>query len=320
MFFALSGSLLIAMGQSAGNATASAQTFVQEETSDTARVVIEGTHNGNIYEINRSVEVRGSVHGLMVIGGDAVVRGRVEGDVATIGGSVFQTENSFIGGDVIVLGGAYHHGKTAPLRNPKSATVMVAGLEDELRELARSPSSLLAPQLTPSYLGGRLLAVLFWFVVSLAFTAVVPGAVGRAGARLQMTSVRVSLIGFVSLVVILCGVPVSLSFLPAPLAAFVGILALLFVMLAYLFGRVVLHVVTGRLLQRLLFPAHRSSESLSLLLGVLLWVFLLSLPYVWTLVVGGLLVVSLGLGLTARSPMNRRRTPASSLLRHDGDS
>lgn len=327
MLFALSGSLLVVVGQATGDGSGIAATeqktvaqdVAQELTSEDARVIIDGTQGGNVYEINRTVEVRGSVHGVMVIGGDAIVRGRVEGDVATIGGSVFQAQGSFIGGDVIVLGGAYHHGKAAPGRNPSSATVMVAGLEDELRELARSPSSLLAPQLTPAYLGGRLLAVLFWFIVSLALTAVVPGTVSRAGARLQLTSIRVALIGFVSFVVILCGVPVSLRFLPAPLAAFVGMLSLLLVLFAYLFGRVVLHAVTGRLLQRLLFPARRGSESLALLLGVLSWVFLLSLPYVWTLIAGGLLVVSLGLGLTARTPMNWRRAPDSPPLYPRGD-
>lgn len=311
----LSGNLLVALGQAVNNEGAEAtlqKAAAEGQGDETSRVIIEGMHGGNVYEVNRTVEVRGQVHGVMVIGGDCIVYGRVEGDVAAIGGSVFQAEKSFIGGDVIVLGGAYHHGKTAPGRNPASTTVMVAGFEDELRELARSPSSLLAPQLTPTYLGGRLLAVLFWFIVSLSLTAVIPGTVSRAGARLQLTSVRVSLIGFVSLVAILCGIPISLRFLPAPLAAFVGILALLLVMLAYLFGRVVLHAVTGRLLQRLFFPAGRGSESLALLLGVLAWVFLLSLPYVWTLVVGGLLVISLGLGLTARPPVSWRRTRSAS--------
>jgi hypothetical protein len=37
-----------------------------------------------------------------------------------------------------------------------------------------------------------------------------------------------------------------------------------------------------------------------LLLGVILWVTLASLPYVWPFVIAGLLVVSLGLALTAR--------------------
>lgn len=300
----LSGGLCLVVGQ--GTVADRGATQRPDAVEGAPRVIIEGAHAGNVYEVNRVVEVRGEVHGVMVFGGDVLVRGRVAGDVATIGGSVYQAENSYIGGDVIVLGGAYHHGKSAPGREPASTTVMVAGFEEELRELARSPSSLLAPAPTLPYLGGRLLSVLFWFVVSLALSSVVPGAVSRAGARLQLTSVRVSVIGFVSLFVILCGVPVSLSFLPAPLAAFVGILALLLVTLAYLFGRVVLHAITGQVLQRWLLPpaANRQSASIALLLGTVFWVFLLSLPYLWMLVAGGLLVVSLGLILTARAPVS----------------
>lgn len=304
LLLALSGSLFLAVGQQTATETA-AMRRLDVAAEGAPRVIIEGTHVGNIYEVNRAVEVRGEVHGVMVFGGDVVVRGRVARDVAAIGGSVYQAENSYIGGDVIVIGGAYHHGKSAPGRNPATTTIMVAGFEEELRELARSPSSLLAPAPTLPYLGGRLLSVLFWFIVSLALSAVVPGTVSRAGARLRLTSVRIAAIGFASLLVILCGVPMSLSFLPAPLAAFVGILALLLVTLAYLFGRVVLHAVTGQFLQRLLLPpsANRQSASIALLLGALFWVFLLSLPFVWTIVAGGLLVVSLGLILTARSPM-----------------
>jgi len=300
----LGGGLCLVAGQ--GRAADKSAMPQPDAVADVPRVIIEGAHAGNIYEVNRAVEVRGEVDCVMVFGGDVVVRGRVAGDVAAIGGSVYQAENSYIGGDVIVLGGAYHHGKSAPGREPTSTTVMVAGFEEELRELARSPSSLLAPAPTLPYLGARLLSVLFWFIVSLALSAVVPGAVSRAGARLQLTSVRVSVIGFVSLLVVLCGVPVSLSYLPAPLAAFVGILALLLVTLAYLFGRVVLHAITGQFLQRLLLPpsANRQSSSIALLLGSLCWVFLLSLPYIWMMVAGGLLVVSLGLILTARSPVS----------------
>lgn len=274
----------------------------QTPHAEPAPLVIEGVQSGNVYEINRAVEVRGRVGGVIIFGGDLVVRGRVDGDVATIGGSVHQAEGSYISGDVIVLGGAYRHGETTPNRSPASATVIVAGFEEELRSLARSPASLLAPKPTPAYFGGRLLAVLFWFVVSLGMANAVPDAVGRAGARLRLTSLRVALIGLTSLVAIVCGVPLALRFLPAPFAAFVVGVALFATIAAYLFGRVVLHVLTGQVLRRRLFARGRCSESWAMLTGVTFWVALLSLPYVWTLLLGGLLVVSFGLTLTARAP------------------
>ena len=273
----------------------------QSPTTNTGSLVIDGVQSGNVYEFDRAVEVRGRTGGVMVVGGDLVVRGRVDGDVATIGGSVYQAIGAHISGDVIVLGGTYHHGETAPDRNPASTTVIVAGFEEELRLLASSPGSLLAPDFTPAYFGGRVLAVLFWFVVSLLLANAMPNHVGRAGARLRLTSLRVALIGFTSLVAIGCGVPLALRFLPAGFAAFVGAVALFTTFAAYLFGRVVLHVLTGQILRRRLFAGRRCSESWTMLLGVAFWVALLSLPYVWMLLLGGLLVVSFGLALTTRA-------------------
>jgi hypothetical protein len=41
---------------------------------------------------------------------------------------------------------------------------------------------------------------------------------------------------------------------------------------------------------------------------VIFWVVLASLPYVWPIVIAGLLVVSLGLALTARYRINWKKT------------
>ncbi|MBA3806690.1 MAG: hypothetical protein H0X14_13385, partial [Acidobacteria bacterium] len=193
-----------------------------------APLVIEGLESGDVFGLGRSVEIRGHVeHGAISFGGDVIVVGRVEGDVATIGGSVIQREGSFIGGDVIVIGGAYHHGKRAPGRNPSSTTLMIAGYEQELREVMRDPSTLLTPRWSLLYVGMRILAVLFWFIVSLALTAATPGAVSRAAARLQLTNVRVAVIGFLSAIVVAFGVPLSLRVLPTMVSVLVVITAVL---------------------------------------------------------------------------------------------
>ncbi|MEJ7577606.1 MAG: polymer-forming cytoskeletal protein [Pyrinomonadaceae bacterium] len=265
-------------------------------------LIIDGNTPGNVYALNRNVVVRGRIkQGVMVLGGDCVIEGRVEGDVATVGGSVTQREGSYIGGDVMVFGGVYHHGKTAPGRRPSSTTVMYAGYEQELREMARNPVTLVAPRPSPAYLGQRLLAVLFWFVASLALTAAAPGVVSRAAARLQLTAVRVAAIGLLGSIVMSYGVLASLKFLPSALGAVVGAMGVLLLVVAYLFGRVVIHASTGRWLQRVLWPGRQKhSETSALLLGAIFWAALLSLPFVWPLLVAGLLVASLGLALTAR--------------------
>jgi hypothetical protein len=275
-----------------------------------APLIVDGQASGDVFGLGQSVEIRGRVeHGAMAFGGDVIVTGRVEGDVATIGGSVIQREGSFIGGDVIVIGGAYHHGENAAGRNPQSTTIMIAGYEEELREVMRDPSTLLTPRWSLLYAGMRVLAVLFWFV-SLALTSVTPGAVGRAAARLQLTNMRVAVIGFLGAIVVSFGVPLSLRVLPTMVSVLIVITAVLFLMVAYLFGRVVIHAATGKWLQRLIWPEGKHSESVALLLGAGFWAIMLSLPYVWPLLVAGLLVTSLGLALTARYRVGWKHTPA----------
>jgi hypothetical protein len=84
------------------------------------------------------------------------------------------------------------------------------------------------------------------------------------------------------------------------LGAILGAMMLILLLVAYVFGRVVLHAATGRWLQRTFLPNGQRSESFALLFGVAFWTIVLSLPFLWPLIVSGLLVTSLGLALTAR--------------------
>src|SRR5216684_4049029 len=260
--------------------------------------VIDGVSNSTVFGLGQSIRITGTVkQGAFAFGGDVIVEGTVDGDVAAIGGSVIQREGSRIGGDVIVLGGIYHHGKAAPGRDPQSVTIMYAGYEDQLRNVMREPFSLLKPQLSAKFFGYRILAVLLWFIISLALTAVMPNTVSRAVARLQLSSLRVALIGLLGAVVVTLGVFVSLLVLPPIMGALISIMALLLVIVSTLFGRVVIIATSGRWLQRRFLP-RLQSESVILLLGVTFWVVMASLPYVWPIIIAGLLVVSLGLALT----------------------
>jgi hypothetical protein len=285
-----------------------AQTATDTHPGDPQARVIEGVSNTTVFGLGQSIRITGSVkEGAIAFGGDVIVEGTVDGDVAAIGGSVIQREGSRIGGDVIVLGGIYHHGKAAPGRDPQSVTIMYAGYEDQLRHVMREPFSLLQPQLSAKFLGYRLLAVLLWFIISLALTAVMPNTVSRAVARLQLTSLRVALIGLLGAVVVTIGVAVCLLLTPEVIGALISVLALLLVLVATLFGRVVIFAATGRWLQRRFLPRLRS-ESITLLLGVVFWVVLASLPYVWPIVIAGLLVISMGLALTARYRINWKKS------------
>ena len=262
--------------------------------------VVEGVSDTTAYSLGGSLRINGTVKGAIALGGDVIVQGIVEGDVATIGGSVIQLEGSRIDGDVMVLGGTYQHGPGAPGRNPASTTVMYAGYEHELRHMMRYPSGLLKPNWSAGYIGLRLVAILFWFIVSLALTAATPGTISRGIARLQLDLGRVAIIGFVAAIVIGGGVPFALRYLPFAIGVVVGLLALLLILIAGLFGRVIIYAATGRWLQRKFFRVGKNSESVALLLGTTFWILLSSLPYIWPIVVAVVLVTSLGLALTAK--------------------
>ena len=263
--------------------------------------IVDGTTDTMAYAVGHSLKITGTVrNGAIALGGDVIVAGTVEGDVAAIGGSVIQLEGSRIGGDVMVLGGTYRHADPSPNRNPGAMTVMYAGYEQQLRNIMRNPQDLLAPHWSAAYIGFRLLAILFWFIVSLAITAAMPGAVSRGIERLQLSSLRVAVIGFVGVLVIGVGVPFALHYLPTPISVLVGLMALLLILVAGLFGRVIIYAATGRWLQRKLFGMGNNSEAMALLLGTTFWMTLSSLPYIWPLVVAVVLVTSLGLALTAR--------------------
>src|SRR6266404_1321650 len=277
-----------------------AQPAAPEHPGDPTARVIDGVVNTTVFGMGQSIRITGAVkEGAIAFGGDVIVEGEVDGDVAAIGGSVIQREGARIGGDVIVLGGIYHHGKAAPDRDPKSVTIMYAGYEDQLRRVMRDPFSVLHPQLSAVFFGTRLLAILIWFVVALALTAVMPNTISRAVTRLQLTSLRVALIGLIGSIVITLGVLGSLWLLPSIFGAAISVMALLLVIVATVFGRVVIIATTGRWLQRKIWP-QLQSESVMLLFGVTFWIVLSSIPYVWPFVQAGLLVASLGLALTAR--------------------
>jgi hypothetical protein len=275
-------------------------------------VLVEGVSDSTVFAMGKSLRITGTVkQGAMSFGGDVIVEGVVEGDVAAIGGSVIQRDGSRIGGDVIVLGGTYQTGAKPPNRNPASMTMMYAGYQQELRDIMRNPTGLLQPRWSSSYFGLRLLVVLFWFIVSLGLTAAMPGTISRGVVRLQLTSLRVAIIGLIGALVIGAGVGVCLRSLPETVSVLVGLMALLLIVLAGVFGRVILYAATGRWLQRRFFAMGKNSESVALLLGTTVWVALASLPYIWPFVVAVIVVISLGLALTVRYHVGWRRAEVS---------
>ncbi|MGH9875348.1 MAG: hypothetical protein ACRD9S_23075 [Pyrinomonadaceae bacterium] len=303
--FLRAGALLFCVGCMI--AAAQAQTPYEPIPGDSPYVV-EGTSDTIVYSIGRSLRINGTArNGAFALGGDVIVQGTVDGDVAAVGGSVIQLEGARINGDVMVIGGTYRAVDKVPLRSQGGQTIMYGGYEQELRTMIRNPKDLLSPRWSARSIGLRILAILFWFIVSLALTAAMPGTITRGITRLQLTSLRVALIGFLGAVAIGPGAILSLRYLPTPISAVVGLMALLLVLIAGLFGRVMIYAATGRWIQRV-FVKSNNSEAVALLLGTTFWITLSSLPYVWPFVVAVIWVMSLGLALTARYRVGWKRT------------
>jgi len=264
-------------------------------------LTIEDAPEMQVIAISKTVIIKKQAKEVLVWGGDVIVEGRVEGDVATIGGSVIQKQGSFIGGDVIVFGGQYKSEDLEPLRAERKQTIMFGAFEDELRNLAQEPSQIFTPRLTVSFVVQRILSALFWFIVTFAAATIAPGAVSRATARLKLSGLKITAIGVAGFILTCLAVIAGMGVLPEYISPVIGLMAFAMIMLAYGFGRVVLHVFIGKLLQERFSTGGRGSETLAILFGVLTLTVLLSLPYVWTLALFALFSIGIGLVLTSRS-------------------
>jgi hypothetical protein len=270
-------------------------------SEDGATMIVEDAPDMEVVAFGKSVIVKNRAKGVLAIGGDVTIEGSVSGDVATIGGSIIQKTNAYVGGDVIAFGGAYRPESQSPLREAGKETVMFGMFEDELRNMAKNPSEIFAPPFTLSFLAQRLMSVLFWFIVSFGFTTLAPGSISRAIARFQLSTLKVAAVGTAALVLMLIGVIGSVNALPDYLSVSLGLMAFVLLMLAYVFGRVALQLSVGKFLQKQILPHGNLSETLAILLGVVFWSLLLSVPYFWTFTVVVLFIAGLGLVLTART-------------------
>lgn len=276
--------------------------FAQDLTTNAEdnTLIVNDAPEMNVIAFGRSVIIRQQAKEVFVWGGDVTIEGRVDGDVAVIGGSVIQKTDAFIGGAVIVIGGSYKPEINQPLRNEGKETIMFGAFEEEFRSMAEDPTQIFAPQMTAGFAIQRLLSMIFWFVITLIVTTIAPGAITRSITRFRLSTLKIFAIGAGGFVLTLIVVIGGLRILPDYAGAVVGIMAFVILMLAYGFGRVVLQVSLGKYLLKRFSGNAKRSESVAILIGVLCWTFIFSLPYLWTLAVFVMFVAGIGLILTAR--------------------
>lgn len=270
-------------------------------SEDQTTVIVNDAPEQEVYAFGKSVVVNKQAKGVLAVGGDVIVEGRIEGDVATVGGNVIQKKDAYIGGDVIVFGGAYKPESETPLRAPNKETVMFGVFEDELREFGQNPAQAFSPSFSIGFVAQRLVLALFWFVISLVMTTIAPGAVSRAVARINLSIVKVCAFGSLTFVLILGFMIGGAISLPNYLSATLALMGILLLMLGYVFGRVALQVSLGKAVQKHFLSDNNRSETLAILIGVLLWTLILSLPYIWVIALFSIFAVGIGLVVTGRA-------------------
>ncbi len=274
----------------------------QISTPDENTLIIDDAPEMEVFSFGKTVIVKKHAKGVLSFGGDVIIEGKVDGEVATVGGSITQKETAEIGGDVIIFGGAYRPESAKPIRTEGKETIVFGIFEQEFRDLTQNPSQIFSPSFSLTFLAQRLLSILFWFVVSLAFTTIAPGAISRAVARFQLSTLKVFAIGFFAFLFTMIIAIGSLSVLPNFLSAVIGLMVFILLLLAFFFGRVALQVSIGKIVQKHFFSEKSQSETMAIFIGVLIWTLLLSIPYVWTFALLALFSAGIGLVLTARIP------------------
>jgi hypothetical protein len=277
-------------------------------SDDDKTVTVGDAPDEDVIVFGKDVVIQKRAKSAFSMGGNIKVEGQVERDVMAVGGNVVQEEGAYVGGNIFAIGGAYKPVSQNPLREPGFETVSFGMFEDELRDFGRNPSLIFSPNLSLTFVAQRILVALLWFIISMAITTIAPGAVGRSVARLQLSALKVCALGATAFILIGAVLIGGVAFLPTYLSATVGLMGLLVLVLAYVFGRVSLQVSAGKLLQKYLLSESNRSETLATLFGVLLVTLLLSLPYIWLLALFAVFTVGVGLILTGRA-VPRWKTP-----------
>ena len=128
-------------------------------TEDDSTVIVGDAPEEKVYVFGRSVIVKKHAAEVLAVGGDVDIEGRVDGDVATIGGNITQREGAYIGGDIIVIGGTYKSESQSPLREFGKQTVVFGFLEEQLRNFGQNPSQIFSPSFSLSFLAQRIFVV-----------------------------------------------------------------------------------------------------------------------------------------------------------------
>jgi len=270
-------------------------------SEDEKTVTVDDAPEMDVIAFGKTIIVKNRAKSVLSFGGNIQIEGRVEEDVVAIGGSISQKQDAYVGGHVFAVGGSYEPESQTPKRGPGKETVMIAAFEEELRDMAQNPTQIFSPSLSWGFFALRLLSVLFWFVVTFIVTTLAPGAVSRAVARFHLSTAKVVGLGLAAFVLATVITVLCSGFLPEFLSIIIGLMVLFLMVMSFVIGRVAMQVSIGKMIQRRFMSEHNQSETIAILIGVIFWTTLMSLPYIWIIGELALFAAGIGLVLTARS-------------------
>ncbi|MBI3949740.1 MAG: hypothetical protein HY314_04725 [Acidobacteria bacterium] len=277
----------------------SAQTS-DSQSSEESVVIRQGETVSDIIIRGRRLDVLGRVEGsILVLGSDAIIEGQVQGDATAIGGSIIQRNRGFIGGDVIVVGGDYRRTANALPLNPESQTVVIREYGEYFRDAFQHPwRRMFIPQVTPLYIGQRVLGLTFYFLIALLLIALIPNQLTRAIQMLKRSYLSISLIGLIGVLLILVCMLLLVRSLPIEVAASITLFVSLILIGTYFFGSLAVHLLLGRWLQQLLRRGSERSNINALLYGLGASAIIFSIPVIGMLTALGLAILSFGIAVT----------------------
>lgn len=260
----------------------------------------------------RPLHVVGQVNGsLLVLGSDAIIEGQVHGDATVIGGSIKQRNGGYIGGDVVVVGGDYIQTPEAKPLNPQAQKIVIREYGDYLRETFQRPwRRLFLPQLSPLYVGQRILGLLFYFLIALLLLAIMPTQLNRAIHALKHRASQIGVIGLLSTMLFVVGLFLLVRTLPIEVAASLTLFASLLLLGVYFFGSLATHLLVGRWVQQRFRHGRDRSNINALLYGMAAFAVIFSLPIIGMLTTLGLAIISFGLVSTLPFSSYHRTGPS----------
>lgn len=228
-----------------------------------------------------------TVRDVVAIGGNVTVSGRVEQDVIAVGGSVTLMANSYVGREIVVVGGKFMKDASAQVKGETSQVYM--------------------PHFLPSFMnvfkGGwlavwvamKVLALLGFLGLAVLLIALMPAHLGSAAAALERSFAAMLIWGILWMILI---VPIAVLLA----ISIVGIVLIPIEVLIAALAMILGYIVAGMFVGKKIFLSLKRAPLpfADAIAGILLLAIVSLVPFIGALVIAVFLVAGFGAVLTTR--------------------